>query len=278
MVLDPCWSSLVVSVGLLVVFVGSMYIWVDHLSLPRDHPAVMLRRQISTSVCTVGLPLGIWLWWGSSVPTDGPSVFRLLGLGVDWQVVVAAALPFAHICSLYLGSLVMLRTLSNFVAAVFGDKSTLEILRTFVVGPVSEEVVFRGCVTFVLARGGWSYSAVIVLSSVIFALAHLHHAIGQILFFGTGKSHALLSFALDTTYLFLFGSYAEFVFLRTGHVAGPVLCHAFCNMMGLPSVFQVTGPHASYHWACHIVGLLLFVALFFAYAPVFAASSLRVWP
>ncbi len=35
-------------------------------------------------------------------------------------------------------------------------------------------------------------------------------------------------------YTTLFGMYAAFLFIRTGHVAAPCVAHAFCNVMGFP--------------------------------------------
>lgn len=36
------------------------------------------------------------------------------------------------------------------------------------------------------------------------------------------------------SYTTLFGTYAAFLFLRTGHLAAPVAAHIFCNVMGFP--------------------------------------------
>jgi prenyl protein peptidase len=38
------------------------------------------------------------------------------------------------------------------------------------------------------------------------------------------------------TYTTIFGWYATYLFLRTGHLLAPVLVHALCNSLGLPPV------------------------------------------
>ena len=78
-------------------------------------------------------------------------------------------------------------------------------------------------------------------------------------------------------YTALFGSYACFVLLRTGHLWAAFVSHAFCNLMGLPDLSFLAAPppagrggalsflHPYRHWllggyAASIVGfgLLLF--------------------
>ncbi|XP_078004498.1 CAAX prenyl protease 2 isoform X4 [Phascolarctos cinereus] len=45
-----------------------------------------------------------------------------------------------------------------------------------------------------------------------------------------------LSAAFQFSYTAVFGAYTAFLFIRTGHLIGPVLCHSFCNYMGFPAV------------------------------------------
>ena len=42
----------------------------------------------------------------------------------------------------------------------------------------------------------------------------------------------VLSF--QSTYTTIFGMYSAFLFVRTGHIAAPVVAHGFCNFMGFP--------------------------------------------
>ena len=38
----------------------------------------------------------------------------------------------------------------------------------------------------------------------------------------------------QSTYTTIFGMYSAFLFIRTGHIAAPVVAHGFCNFMGFP--------------------------------------------
>jgi prenyl protein peptidase len=40
-------------------------------------------------------------------------------------------------------------------------------------------------------------------------------------------------------YTTLFGMYAVFLFLRTGHIVAPCVAHAFCNAMGFPDFGEI---------------------------------------
>ena len=51
---------------------------------------------------------------------------------------------------------------------------------------------------------------------------------------------ALLVALLQLTYTSMFGWYASAVFLRTGRLAPCILCHTFCNFMGLPDLSFVS--------------------------------------
>ena len=65
----------------------------------------------------------------------------------------------------------------------------------------------------------------------------------------------LFQFAFTT----IFGWYATFVFLRTGHLSAAVVVHAFCNGMGFPRFGAVPGQrHATLITAAFAAGILLF--------------------
>jgi len=78
-------------------------------------------------------------------------------------------------------------------------------------------------------------------------------------------------------YTTLFGSYASFVFVRTGHVTAAFLCHAFCNMMGFPrlSWLDPNYPHRTPIMAAFVVGILCFS---FLLGPLLSASIYHSWP
>ncbi|KAK8359319.1 hypothetical protein V6Z12_A04G087200 [Gossypium hirsutum] len=79
--------------------------------------------------------------------------------------------------------------------------------------PVTEELVFRACMIPLLLCGGFKAYNVIFLCPTFFSLG------------------------LQLGYTVIFGSYASFLFIRTGNIVAPLVAHAFCNYMGLPVLF-----------------------------------------
>jgi prenyl protein peptidase len=115
-------------------------------------------------------------------------------------------------------------------------------LRNYLVGPLSEELVFRSAILalFLSSSSGLSLTQLVFLTPLYFGVAHVHHAVelyravdpypAVFIFFTT-----LFQFAFTT----IFGWYAAFLFLRFGSVWPPVFVHAFCNALGPPSFVAV---------------------------------------
>ena len=98
--------------------------------------------------------------------------------------------------------------------------------------------------------------AVVFASPLLFGVAHVHHyfEVKRRFLDRYGEAArlselqhrasvaAILGVAAQFAYTSAFGAYAAFALLRGGHLAGPVVAHAFCNAMGLPAV---SGLHLS---------------------------------
>jgi prenyl protein peptidase len=80
---------------------------------------------------------------------------------------------------------------------------------------------------------GVSPPRAIWLCPLFFGTAHVHHAM-QLHRQGHSAKSVVMNTALQFGYTYLFGAYACFVLLRSGHLASIVLIHALCNAMGLP--------------------------------------------
>lgn len=64
-------------------------------------------------------------------------------------------------------------------------------------------------------------------------------------------------------YTTLFGWYATHIFLNTGHLAGAVAVHTFCNWMGFPPIGDVLHhPRRNLLVGAYLVGIFAFVKLF----------------
>ena len=147
--------------------------------------------------------------------------------------------------------------------------------RNLIVAPLFEELVFRSCMCAILYAGGVSLSRIIFLSPLVFGLAHVHHALEAIIRFKQPWKPQLLKATLQTAYTTLFGMFAAFLLLRTGHFVAPFLSHMFCNCMGLPSLeflFNLNYFLKSYR---HVIALLfvLGIALFVCGVYVLATTA-----
>ncbi|KAF2203289.1 Abi-domain-containing protein [Delitschia confertaspora ATCC 74209] len=117
--------------------------------------------------------------------------------------------------------------------------------RNFVVGPVSEELIWRSLIIPLHILAHFSGKKIIFLTPLYFGIAHVHH------FYEFRLTHphspvlqGILRSAFQFTYTSLFGFFAAFVYLRTGNLLSIILAHSFCNWMGLPRFWGRVGVEA----------------------------------
>ena len=260
----PGLAAWVASLGIVVAYVGSLYVWPARHRAPRDAPGVIKRRFLSLAgACALAcLPLHRALL-ASDVSPRPPSLARALGVHPDPVAAlasVAASLGLA--AALFLGPLVAL-ALDGRLLPRFADALRLDRLvkwRNYVVAPATEEFAFRACVApLLLVSGAATLRATVFASPLLFGLAHVHH-FAELRRRTGSASAAALGVAAQFTYTVVFGWFAAFAFLRTGHVAGPIAAHAFCNVMGLPDVSRAaTHPKAPVIAAAYVLGIAMFI-------------------
>ncbi|KAJ2889184.1 hypothetical protein GGI21_006645 [Coemansia aciculifera] len=159
-------------------------------------------------------------------------------------------------CVLYLGPLTLdcleergRGASSSWWAGVRGLAGDLRAWRNYVVGPVTEELVFRAAVVPLWVAAGIAQPAVLLVSPLVFAVAHIHHAV----FVEAQWTRLVLAgMLMQVAYTAVFGCYAAALFLRTGCVAAPTVAHVVCNVMGLPSTARIAAHPKKYlMWAVH---------------------------
>ncbi|XP_042484371.1 CAAX prenyl protease 2-like [Macadamia integrifolia] len=64
---------------------------------------------------------------------------------------------------------------------------------------------------------------------------------------------------LQLGYTVIFGFYASFLFMRTGHLLAPIVAHIFCNMMGLPVLSARNKGLTSVAFVAGVAGFLWFL-------------------
>lgn len=110
--------------------------------------------------------------------------------------------------------------------------------RNLVAGPVTEEVLFRAAGVPPLLLAHTPVRRTVLLSPIVFGLAHLHHAYEfSVTHLSVPKAHVVLRSLFQFAYTTLFGSYATFLYLRTGSLLAVCVVHSFCNSMGLPRLW-----------------------------------------
>jgi prenyl protein peptidase len=96
-----------------------------------------------------------------------------------------ALFPLLHVILLYLGPLVtywingdIYNVLQGFNFWTSNRFIWLLNIRNHLIGPISEEIVFRACMGTLFTHTTLSTTSIVLLSSLIFGMAHLHHAWG----------------------------------------------------------------------------------------------------
>lgn len=254
---------------MVVVYVGVLYVIpADVRQLPRDDPRHIRARFVSVACASIAcVGAARWLLDGSlTVAGTGWASWEWLGLPAHgWGA--ASVLPLLLTATLFLAPLlttgcyihrcrresfsfsagrwqwVMRREQVGWSAA-FQHELTSRVgasaeqkLRTLVVGPLSEEVVFRGCMLpLLVVAGGQPPLQACLECPLIFGVAHAHHAYERVARGTHTLKQSLLIALVQNCYTYLFGLFACFLLLRTGHMWAAVLSHTFCNFMGLPDL------------------------------------------
>ncbi|XP_065718337.2 CAAX prenyl protease 2 isoform X5 [Patagioenas fasciata] len=265
----PCWAAVLACLSLACCYVGSLYVWGS--PLPRDHPSVIKRRFTSVLLVSGLAPALVWLWREHSGIKAEWSLPALLGLRLE-GLLPATLLPLLLTMILFLGPLIQLSMdcswrWSHGLRAALAPRSWLRFLgdvrwlRNQVVAPVTEELVFRACMLPMLLPCA-GHRGALLACPLFFALAHFHHVIEQLRFRQGSLGSILVAAAFQFSYTAVFGAYTAFIFLRTGHLAGPVVCHSFCNALGFPALGAALGhPRRGALLPCYLGGVLLFLLL-----------------
>lgn len=117
--------------------------------------------------------------------------------------------------------------------------------RNYVVGPVSEEIIWRGMIIPLHILAHVSGKKIIFLTPLYFGIAHVHHLYEfRITHPDLPMIAAIARSVFQFAYTTLFGFFAAFTFVRTGSIYSLILAHSFCNWMGLPRFWGRVGVEA----------------------------------
>ncbi|MCJ1293509.1 hypothetical protein MMC34_005064 [Xylographa carneopallida] len=218
--------------------------------LPRDSPTVIRARvrsvTLSCALCSV-ITICILSFY-AHVPRL--QILKLLG----WYPIDIAgtAKPLLLTALLFAGPLFEKGVVDGKWKEWIRGRKLYECLdswigwRNYVAGPFTEELLFRSLLLplALLSQPHASTSKLrlILLTPLYFGIAHIHHCYEfKLTHPRTPWLPTLLTTLFQLGYTTVFGWYAAFVFLRTGSLGSVVLCHAFCNWMGLPRLWGTVG-------------------------------------
>ncbi|KAF9359183.1 hypothetical protein BGX26_012958 [Mortierella sp. AD094] len=237
---------------------------VDNQKLDRNHPLVIMQRF-------KGIMLTCLSFW-----TRLGYFLSLLGISFPENIFLLAnhiVIPLILVGVLFMGPVLMMflsnelpfqqtydwRIQMRYVRGLTG-------MRNLVVGPISEEFIFRACMVAVVAYSGATSYAIIFGLPLVFGIAHVHHGYETYLKRGATRGallNAILMSLFQFAYTTVFGWFTTFLFLRTSNLIGPCLCHTFCNMMGAPDVtnIQYFGRWKNWLYLAFLTGAILFGVL-----------------
>ncbi|KAH6636607.1 hypothetical protein F5144DRAFT_628629 [Chaetomium tenue] len=218
-------------------------------TLSRDSPSVIRARIRSVTLSCLACTAATYVvvsraGAGTTTPLEA---LHLLGL---WPVALWDSLRV-----LFLTALLFAGPLFSYLVVDRGwaDWARLEPLRevwsewttwrNIIAGPTTEEILFRTASIPLMQLAHCPPRTTILLTPVIFGLAHVHHLYEfRLMNPRVPLVAALARSVFQFAYTTLFGAYATFLFLRSGSLLAVCAVHAFCNCMGLPQVWGRVEP------------------------------------
>ncbi len=239
-------------------------------SLPRNDPLHVKWRFLSLIVSSV-----VCATFTYSVYFRSDDFIRVVGLHSFQGSILSSINCVALTCFLFLGPIVTKSikfcSLQHSITYSFLENLDtshyIYIIRAVVVGPVIEEFIFRGLITSIFRKTGYSRLFTVFGSPWLFGIAHLHSYFNLVKQ-GNSKTNAALRSLFQMLYTSLFGFIATFFFLRTGHLLPCILSHSLCNTLGLPDTSFTNKMNSlnSYKFAIsisYVIGISLFFGLLF---------------
>eukprot|EP01100_Stratorugosa_tubuloviscum_P011671 TRINITY_DN5254_c0_g1_i2.p1 TRINITY_DN5254_c0_g1~~TRINITY_DN5254_c0_g1_i2.p1 ORF type:complete len:283 (+),score=79.27 TRINITY_DN5254_c0_g1_i2:56-904(+) len=246
-----------------LIFVLSLYIWCEPLSRSRDDIQIVKKRLISANLAWI-VSLFLNYFYFSNLSFIDFLVFS--GFKTE-SFLLALILPLFLVIILFLGPILMIYFelgpndfITNLVS-IFKAPSVFT-LRNIIVAPIAEEIVFRGCMCPLIIAAGFSPISALFMTPLFFGIAHLHHILNSVYSQQVALKQAVFEAVFQLFYTTLFGWFASFIFLRTGHIIGCIICHAFCNSMGFPQFDEINNyKQASIIKIGFIIGMIGFSIL-----------------
>jgi len=249
-------------------YVGSLYVAPEKYG--RDHPITIKHRFMRVSVasmlsCIISyMSSSVCVQQQQQQPGDDgalcASLFAWIGIRTEaWIPAVVA--PIILLSVLFTGPISTMCIDGTATSLISFDVKDVKFWRNYIVAPLSEELVFRGCMLPILVPSFGKVTSILI-GPLFFGIAHIHHAYEQY----RNRFYTVRQIAIQTVfqtfYTTIFGILSSYIFLRTGHLLSAFLSHAFCNVMGFPDFeTAINHKHRRLIALLYVVGLFLFLYL-----------------
>ncbi|KAL6451765.1 RCE1 CAAX prenyl protease 2 [Candida maltosa Xu316] len=117
------------------------------------------------------------------------------------------------------------------------DKTWLHISRDYILGPITEELIYRGLIMMILKNNNNNNNndTLYRLSPFLFGIAHLHHGI-QLYFQGHKLMEIFIVCGFQLLYTSIFGMVSlMFYHGYMNNLWACIVLHSVCNLFGIPS-------------------------------------------
>ncbi|KJA13795.1 hypothetical protein HYPSUDRAFT_195541 [Hypholoma sublateritium FD-334 SS-4] len=262
----------------------------------RDDPKIIRARLVAVTLATLACCVGIFVLLFAHVGYDTDFLdttldATLLRLGLPLSFSPSFDSVRAHLVvpALFLGPLfasalsreLPLQRHWRWRPHVVDRFCSMQGVRNYALGPLTEELVFRACVLAVWHMAGIGRGAMISFAPLIFGLAHIHHGLETFRRYGRNAAaakRAIFTVLFQLAYTTVFGQLASFLFMRTGSILPPVSAHIFCNIMGMPDPAWEVQRHPRYRvaiYAAYGLGIATFITTLWRWT---ATADSMYWP
>lgn len=198
-------------------YVGSVYIS-PFARTNRDGLSTMIQRMIGVIIMTAAATWNFGYSKSEWLQVHVEQIYKTLGL----------------ITVLYLPQLIHYG-IPKHEAKTWTDK--VRILRDLVIGPLTEELLFRAVLYDIYDEAHLS-SRYLSENFWYFGCAHIHHGL-MAYFEGSSAVNAFVNSLLQFFMTSIFGSFSSMLFLNTKSIWPCIFAHSLCNFYGPPRIQSV---------------------------------------
>jgi len=214
--------------------------------LSRDSDFV-IKQRIYVTLAFTSVVYAIYYFYYSKYHT--PKLYEKELNDID--AVTTVLWTVIYMVSLYLGPVIYCISSGKYPDA----ESTLIKIRTLVVAPLCEEIIFRKII-LTLLLSAYDTKKAILLALASFSLPHLHHFLHE--YQSLGYLKAIQESVFRIIYTSIFGLLSSVLFIKTNTILSPILAHVWCNYFGILFIPQNGN---IFNLLAYILGLVLFIGL-----------------